>query len=212
MVLRLTGLPQSLCTQRTLLTLLEKEVKDFELIPIDWSTGEHKRPPYTDRHPFGVIPFLEDDDFRVFESRAIARYLAVKYENQGTALVPAAGDTKSWALFDQWASVEYCNFHPLVYEVLTHKLWNPFKGLPSNESIAEDNTVRLAANLDIYNKILGQQQYMAGDEFSLIDIFYMPAVNMLIQAGQGHLFEERPNLKAWWGKVSDRSSWKKIST
>jgi glutathione S-transferase len=51
---------------------------------------------------------------------------------------------------------------------------------------------------------------MAGDEFSLIDIYYMPYTELLYQAGEGKLIDDRPHLKEWWERVSSRESWKKI--
>jgi glutathione S-transferase len=44
------------------------------------------------------------------ESRAICRYLAEKYADKGTALVPM--HLKEKALFEQAASFEFANFHP----------------------------------------------------------------------------------------------------
>ncbi|CEN61846.1 hypothetical protein ASPCAL08494 [Aspergillus calidoustus] len=209
MSLKLNGHLQSLCTQRVLLTLAEKGVKDFELVSVDFMTGEHKLPAYTEKHPFGLIPLLEDGDFKLFESRAIARYIATKFHGQGTPLTPAPGDVQSWALFEQWASVEQ-NFTAYADQILTQKLWNGFRGLPTIEAALEDSTTRLEAKLDILDTIVGTQRYMGGKEFSLIDIYYIPIVNMLYTAGMGFLFDKRPNLKAWWGSVSSRPTWTKI--
>jgi glutathione S-transferase len=85
------------------------------------------------------------------------------------------------------------------------------KGQPSNEAMAEDGLRRLSANLDIFEKVLSKQKYMGGKDFSLIDIFYMPTVRLLYSAGQGHLFEERQNIKAWWETVSNRDTWKQVT-
>jgi len=64
--------------------------------------------------------------------------------------------------------------------------------------------------LDTLDAVVGDQDYMGGKEFSLIDIFYMPNVNMLYKAGVGSLFDTRPNLKAWWERVTGRPFVKKI--
>ncbi|RHZ43224.1 uncharacterized protein CDV56_100224, partial [Aspergillus thermomutatus] len=111
----------------------------FEFVPSDFMKGAHKLPAYTEKHPFGLIPLLEDGTFRVFESRAIARYIATKFQNQGTPLTPAAGDLQAWALFDQWASVEQNNFYCYVEQILTQKMWNQYRGLPTIDAILDDN-------------------------------------------------------------------------
>jgi glutathione S-transferase len=54
----------------------------------------------------------------LYETRAIGRYIAIKYKDQGTQLVPADGDLRAWALFEQAASVEFANFDPYALRIL----------------------------------------------------------------------------------------------
>ena len=64
--------------------------------------------------------------------------------------------------------------------------------------------------LNVYEKILGKQKYIGGDEFSLVDIFCLPYTQKLFQIGDGQLIESRPNVKAWLERVSTRESWKNV--
>ena len=50
--------------------------------------------------------------------------------------------------------------------------------------------------LNVYDKILGKQKYIGGDEFSLVDIFCLPYTQKLFQIGDAELIESRPNVKA----------------
>jgi len=50
----------------------------------------------------------DDDGFILYESRAIARYVARKYASQGTPLIPT--ELKAEALFEQAASIETSYF------------------------------------------------------------------------------------------------------
>lgn len=100
MTLKLYGITQSTCTRRVITVLNEKNV-DYELIPVNFATLEHKQPPYLAKQPFGKVPVLDDDGFLVYESRAIAKYIAKKYAGQGTKLIPEEKDLKSYALFEQ---------------------------------------------------------------------------------------------------------------
>lgn len=65
----------------------------------------------------------DDDGFILFDSRAIIRYLAEKYPDQGTRLIPQG--LKERALFEQAAAIEMANFdayaHPIVFEAV----WKP---------------------------------------------------------------------------------------
>jgi len=69
-------------------------------------------------------------------------------------------------------------------------------------------TAKLNQKLDTFEKVLGKQKYMGGDEFSLVDIFYIPHTQKLFVIGDGAFIESRPNVKAWWERVSTRESWK----
>jgi glutathione S-transferase len=85
------------------------------------------------------------------------------------------------------------------------------KGLPVVTELVDDFTAKLKGRLVVFNQILGKQKYMAGDEFSLVDIFYLPYTAKLYQIGLGGLIDEQPNVKAWWETVSNRESWKKVT-
>ncbi len=51
---------------------------------------------------------------------------------------------------------------------------------------------------------------MGGDEFSLVDILYLPYTQKLFESGDGNLITDRPNVKAWWERVSSRPTWKSV--
>ena len=85
------------------------------------------------------------------------------------------------------------------------------KGLPTVTPIVDDFSAKLKLKLVVFNQILGKQKYMAGDEFSLVDIFHMPYTAMLYKIGLGELIDEQPNVKAWWERVSTRESWEKVT-
>ncbi len=101
MVLILHGVAGSTCTRRARTALYEKGV-EFQLNHIDVFSGVHKTAEYRAKlQPFGKIPVLEDDGFFIYESRAIAKYIAAKYEGKGTKLMPVAGELKEYGLFEQ---------------------------------------------------------------------------------------------------------------
>jgi glutathione S-transferase len=100
MTLKVHGSPYSTCNERVLLILHEKGVP-YERITLDFEKAEQKAPEYLKLQPFGKVPVLEDDGFFVYESRAIVRYLAMKYAGQGTKLMPDPNDLKAYALFEQ---------------------------------------------------------------------------------------------------------------
>lgn len=59
------------------------------------------------------------------ESRAICRYIAAKYKDQGPKLIPDPSDLKASILFEQWASVEKDNWDVYASELVGQKYFGP---------------------------------------------------------------------------------------
>jgi len=207
MVLKLYGASVSTCTQRVATVLIEKKVP-FELVTVDWSKGEHKSEAFVKMQPFGQVPVLEDDGFILYESRAIGRYIALKYSNQGTQLYPE--DLKKRALIEQAASVEGSNWDPHVSGIVSEKVFKKWRGLEADDAQVTKYTTALGGRLDVYEKILSKQKYIAGNEFSLADIFHLPYGVKLYDAGHGDLIDSRPNVKRWFNEIRSRDSWKAV--
>ncbi|KAF8015072.1 hypothetical protein BT93_H0765 [Corymbia citriodora subsp. variegata] len=73
-------------TMRVFAALSEKDL-EFEFVPVNMEAGEHKKEHFLVLNPFGLLPVLEDGELKLFESRAITRYIAYKYADKGTPLV-----------------------------------------------------------------------------------------------------------------------------
>lgn len=84
------------------------------------------------------------------------------------------------------------------------------KGFETIPQIVDYATAKFNEKLDVFEGILEKQKYMGGDEFSLVDIFYLPYTQKLFEVGDGALITSRPNINAWWDRVSTRDSWNKV--
>eukprot|EP01018_Ginkgo_biloba_P009469 Gb_36276 [translate_table: standard] len=210
MALKVHGLPLSTFTAGVLTCLNEKEVADYELIPVNPMTGAHKQPPFLALNPFGQIPALQDGDLTLFESRAIIKYLAQKYEGQGTNLL---GNTLSEkATVEQWSQVESLHFNPPCSAIVFQIVFAPMRGGATDQSVVEANLENLGKVLDIYEERLSKSKYLAGDFFSLADLQHLSYTHYLIHvAGKGEVVNSRKHVKAWWDDISSRPSWKKVA-
>ena len=126
MVLQLHGFSHSTCTTRVATVLKEYNVP-FEFVSVDLTKGEHKAESFMKIQPFGQVPFIVDDGFALYESRAIARYVAAKYKaNISTALLPdVATETQKYAKFEQAASVELANFDHYASPAAAELIFKP---------------------------------------------------------------------------------------
>ncbi|KAG6827208.1 hypothetical protein H0H92_012792 [Tricholoma furcatifolium] len=160
MVLKLYAFPQSTCSRRVAVVLHEKKVP-FELIVVDRGNNQHKSAEHLQKQPFGQVPYIDDDGFFLFESRAIGRYIAAKYPDQGTKLIPT--DPKANALFEQAASIETSNFDAPASIIFYERIVKPrFNQTPDEEAV-QAHIKKLDAKLDAYEAILSKQKYLAGD-------------------------------------------------
>jgi glutathione S-transferase len=82
---------------------------------------------------------------------------------------------------------------------------------PTEPAVIERAKESLKAPLDLANEALGQGTYLAGDAFSLADIVWMPYVQYLFDKGVPELVTSRPNVDAWWRRVSSRPSWTSVT-
>ncbi|KAG1759249.1 glutathione S-transferase [Suillus occidentalis] len=205
-MVKLYGFPPSTCTRLVALVCKEKEIP-YELISVNLAKGEQKHASFTAVQPFGQVPYIDDDGFVLYESRAIARYLSKKYPNQGTSLIPT--DPKAEALFEQASSIEIFNFNAFVAPIVFEKVFKPRRGLQPNEERVSELLGQLQSKMDAYDLILGKQQYLAGDSVTLADLSHLPYGTAFYGLGAGFadVFESRPNLARWWKDISNRPAW-----
>ncbi|KJA19735.1 hypothetical protein HYPSUDRAFT_854501 [Hypholoma sublateritium FD-334 SS-4] len=203
MTLKLYGYSVATGTRRVAVVLHEMNVP-FKLIPVDLRKGEQKSPEFMRYQPFGLTPYIDDDGFILYESRAICYYIASKYSNQRISLIPS--ELKANALFHQAASTELTSFDEYAAEIAKEKITVPLLGGTTDEVAYERLLSTLSAKLDVYDVILSKQKYLAGDEVTLADLYHLPCGDLLYRAGTDVL-ETRPNVKRWWDDISSRPSW-----
>ncbi|KAJ1383110.1 Thioredoxin-like superfamily [Sesbania bispinosa] len=194
--------------KRVLVCLIEKQI-EFETVDVDLFKGEHKEPEFLKLQPFGVLPVIQDGDYTLYESRAILRYYAEKYKNQGTDLLGKTIEERG--LVEQWLEVEAHNFHPPAFNLVMHVLFAPFLNIIPDPKVIEESEEKLRKVLDIYEERLSKTKYLAGDFFSLADLSHLPGFHFLAnQTGRVSLIRDRKHVSAWWDDISNRPSWKKV--
>ncbi|KAJ3676174.1 hypothetical protein LUZ60_003586 [Juncus effusus] len=205
MAIKLYGLPVSNNTLRAMAALNEKGL-EYEFCPVDLPSGAHKKPEFLALNPFGQIPVLQDGDVTLFESRAITRYVATKYKESNTDIIPACS-----AQFELWVQIESSQFNPPIFQIFFESLIKPMMGMKTDAENIEKNAEKLSNVLDIYEAHLSKNKYLAGDEFTLADLNHLPELYLISKTAKGDLVTSRPHVKAWWEEISARPGWKKTS-
>ncbi|KAL5227092.1 hypothetical protein ABZP36_015357 [Zizania latifolia] len=232
---KLYGMPLSPNVVRVAAALNEKGL-DFEIVPVDLTTGAHKQPEFLALNvrilkllnrpksssnqfhilanafscvflqPFGQIPALQDGDEILYESRAINRYIASKYKADGADLLPAAS-----AKLEVWLEVESHHFYPAVADLVFQLLIKPLLGGAPDPVVVDKKADALAKVLDVYEAHLAENKYLAGDQFTLADVNHMAHLLYLSKTPKADLVTSRPHVKAWWDDISTRPAWQKTA-
>eukprot|EP01118_Nematostelium_gracile_P013782 TRINITY_DN5247_c0_g1_i3.p1 TRINITY_DN5247_c0_g1~~TRINITY_DN5247_c0_g1_i3.p1 ORF type:complete len:210 (-),score=63.08 TRINITY_DN5247_c0_g1_i3:42-671(-) len=202
---KLVGSPLSTCTQR-IMVIANEVGAELEINSPDFAKLEHKSEAYlANEHPFGKIPVLHDGNYKLFESRAIARYIADKSNN--TNVYPR--DTEVRGLVEQWISVE-TSYFSVAETIVGELVFAKWHGREPNMKIVEEKTKPLNDFLFAFNKQLEGKDYLVANKFTLADAVFLPYLNKLLGTEEfKNVLEPYANLQRWWNTISNRPSWKK---
>ncbi|KAL2653015.1 hypothetical protein R1flu_021143 [Riccia fluitans] len=198
MAIKIYGSFRSPFVMAVALAVYEKE-QEFELLMMNIKSPEYMN----NFNPFGKIPSYQDEDITLFESRAIMRYVATKFEGQGA---PLLGSTFSeQALCNQWLEVNGHSFTPAIVEMAFSK--------------ADTESSKLAFEkfekvLDVYEARLSVSKYLAGDSYTLADLAHTPLFHIFMAVSDDEkkkCLTSRPHLHAWIQDISSRPAWKKVT-
>lgn len=83
-------------------------------------------------------------------------------------------------------------------------------GLLADEVVLTSTLASLEAFFDVVEGLLSERECMAGNEFSLVDIYYIPLVQRLFVCGYGDVIESRGAVNAWWNRCVTRPAIQKM--
>jgi glutathione S-transferase len=177
----------------------------IKLHPVDMAARQHKNPDFLSMNPNGKVPLLVDGNFHLWESDAVACYVAAK--DPSRRLLPA--DPRQRALIDQWLFWQTAELSSAIEKITFEHYWKRALGLGAADelavSAARPEVDRL---LGILDSQLTTHQWVAGD-LSVAD-FSMAAVLMIANAVNINT-TAWTNIQAWLGRIEARSSWQHAS-
>ncbi|KAK3046794.1 hypothetical protein LTR09_011725 [Extremus antarcticus] len=195
-------------TDRVRLTLAEGNFTDYEIVLLNLQKAEQKSEEHKRRHAWGKVPVLTSaDGFTLYESRAICKYLAKKYS---FPLLPADSDVEALALFDQAHSVETLTFAIPAGRIAFEKFAKRFMGLPPDDAEVSDALRSVEVFFDVAEGLLQRKAYIAGDDFTLVDIYYVPLIQRLFACGYEDVIVSRKAVSAWWDRCVNRPAIQRV--
>jgi glutathione S-transferase len=201
MALTLHGYRFSVYLRIARLALAEKglpydrvEVNPFAEIP----------PSYLALHPFGRVPTLVHDDFVLYETAAITRYLDRAFP--GPRLQPA--DPKALARMDQIvAAIDAYAYWPMVRQVFSNRVFRQHLGRPVDEAEIAAGLVGSAKALAALEALSAGGDFLIQDRLSLADLHLAAMTAYFTAAPEGSaVLARHPRLSRWWLAMSARPS------
>jgi GST-like protein len=181
---------------------------EYDAWLIDIFEGDQFSSGYVEINPNSKIPVLvdhsTDSPIRVFESGSILLYLAEKFGAFLSADAATRTETMNW-LFWQMGSAPY----------LGGGFGHFYNYAPSNIEYAIDRfSMEVKRQLDVLDRRLADNAYLAGDEYSIADMANWPwygalALGRLYDAGeflQVHTYE---HVQRWANEIDNRPAVKR---
>ena len=184
-----------------LLGLEEREVAyQLNAIPL----GAHLEPPHLARHPFGRVPVLDHDDFRLYETQAILRYVAQVFP--GPALEPA--DARQAARMNQLIGITDWYFFNQIAAPITRPRFLEMQGKGKADEAAIASALPGArVCLKTIDELKGDARYLAGDSVSIADLLLAPHMAYFAVTPEGRsLLGAHLRLLAWVERMQARPS------
>lgn len=193
-------IPGSPAARAVMAALIEKGAS-FRVAGL--APGAHKMEPHLARHPFGKMPVLEQDDFTLYETQAILRYLERILPSP--SLIPE--DCKDAARMDQVMGIsDWYLFQGVNSVIGFHRIVGPrLLGLTPDEAAIAAAMPRAQVVCGELSRLLGDKAYLASQRVSLADLIVAPHMDFLAQTPEWTaLTRGRPNLVDWLGRMNQR--------
>jgi glutathione S-transferase len=183
----------------------------YERVEAGGAFGRTADADYRAMNPTGLVPTLQDDDFVLWESNSICRYLATR-ENAVT-LLPATdtvASVRARAEVEKWMDWSSTAVAPAMHGAF----WGLVRTPPEKQDreailLSADRT---AAQMSIIDEALSARPWLAGDHFTLADVpagIFAWRWFRLPWAQVGYQPRPLPRLEAWHRRLAERQAYQR---
>lgn len=98
-------------------------------------------------------------------------------------------------------------YRPMVWDTFVERVRKPQRNESPDEQKIEAAVARSKLCLDVLQRLMGEDQWLVGDELSLADLHAAPMIAYFAAAPEGAAALARhPRLLTWWDQISMRVS------
>ena len=177
---------------------------EYEFVFIDLLKGQQRTNDFLSLTPFGKVPVLIDENFKLSESNAIVKYLCKK----------AKSDLYPFGLEEQAEVDMWCDFiaqHLAMgayVKVIFNKMVAPRIGIEPDQRSIKEGYEFIGKHLSLVEEKLNKTKFLAGDKMTIADISLLAIVDPseLIEVD----LKTYPKLTAWRDSLKSQSFYQKV--
>ena len=200
-MLKIWGRMSSINVKKVVWTAQELAL-DFQRTEAGGLFGVVRTPDYMALNPNSLVPVIEDDDYVLWESNVIVRYLCAKH---------SPGELYPTDLHERFDAERWMDWQQTTLNPASRPgFWQLIRTPPEQRNdalIAESNAAveALMATLDAH---LAQHHFMVGDRFTVADIPLACEVHRWFGLPQAR--QSRPHIERWYGSICARQASKGV--
>lgn len=164
--------------------------------------GIVKTPEYVRLNPNSTVPVIEDDDFVLWESNVIVRYLCAKHS--AGQMYPT--DLRARFDAERWMDWQQTTLNPASRPGFWQLIRTPAE--QRNAAVIAESNAAVESLMATLDRHLAQRTYMVGEHFSMADIPLACEVHRWFGLQQPR--QSRPNLERWYAGISARQASKGV--
>jgi glutathione S-transferase len=195
------GIPGSPFLRTVEIVLQEKDApyRLRAMSPADMKTPEHLA-----LHPFGRIPMFEEDDFTLYETQAIVRYVDDIFPHP--PLTPT--DPRQRARMNQAIGIiEWYFFPKAAAPIGFQRIIGPrLLGLQSDEAVIAEAMPMARSCMAEFERLLGDKPYLTGDQVTIADIMLGAQLDLFRECAEGRELISGRRLEPWLERMCARPS------
>jgi glutathione S-transferase len=187
---------------RTIRMLLAEKSAEYEQVPVHVLKGEPRQPEHLARHPFGKVPVVDHDGFRIIETSAIAPYLDEVLP--GPSFTPDTPRDRARMRMGI-GMIDSYGYGALV-SVAGYHLFPDFVG-GKNEEARQKGIATSRLVLQELMKLRGDDAFMAGSRPSIADLYLAPiCFYVALTPDAGEVFAV-DGFAPWWERMQAMPSY-----
>ena len=175
---------------------------EFQRTEAGGQFGVVTTPEYMRLNPNSTVPVIEDNDYVLWESNAIVRYLCAKH---------SAGEMYPTGLRERFDAERWMDWQQTSMSPATRPGFWQLVRTPAeqrNAAIIEESNAAVELRMATLDEHLGKRSFMVGERFSMADIPLACEVHRWF--GMPQTRQSRPHIERWFDSLRDRQTSKGV--